>query len=306
MAYLVAKSACVCSLVLIAALSFAGQKEVPDDSASRFYKDSDKPGWHWYKDPPESEEVKPEPKRKPPSEQPKQEAPKEMEKAERRMPIMADYTKQQLWDLHPDDFKALLDDFHKKAVMTLSEKDIGEYLEMQDLARRKSLAYTNVATLVNQKRSDLSLEKDYTTSAPGRLAMAGVQNTERDKRIAASKENFALVYFYKNDCPYCTTQSEVMRSFSHYHGWTVQPVNIAQAPQLATKYNITTVPSLILVKKGLDDFLPIATGMVTLNHIDERVFSGIRLLNGEIRPEQFYMGDFEKGGGFDPLAPLQK
>lgn len=273
--------------------------------SDRYYKESDKAGYYWHKDPVENEAEKPSQQEPPPKIESKKEETKKEEKKAPRLPKMADYTKQQLWDLHPDEFQALLEDFKKKAVMTLTEKDIGEYLEIQDLARRKALAYTNVSQLVVQKRPDISLEKDFSTSTPGKYARAGMVNSERDDRIVASRDNFALIYFYRNDCQYCEAQSEVMRMFSRKHGWTVKPVNIAEIPQAAAKFNVTTVPMVILVKKGVDDFLPISTGVVAMNHIDTRVFSGIRLLNGEIKPEQFFMSDFEKGGGFDPLAPLQ-
>lgn len=280
-----------------------------DDESTRFYKQSDQPGWHWYKDPepekPEQDEQaesKPKPKQK---QKPAQEPKTEVSPAKHRLPKMSDYTKQQLWDMHPDDFQALLEDFKKKAVMTLSEQDINEYQEMQDLARRKALAFTNVTQLVMLKRPDLSLEKDYSTSAPGKYSRAGTANSEREDRIKASSNNFALLYFYKNGCQYCEIQSDTLRMFSQNHGWTIKPVNIESDPNLAAKFNVSTVPMVVLIKRGIDNFLPISTGVVSLNHIDTRVFSGIRLLNGEIRPEQFNMGDFERGGGFDPLAPLQ-
>jgi conjugal transfer pilus assembly protein TraF len=286
---------------------FVSAGSTDDSNPTKYYRESDKPGYYWHKDQRPAVVEKPDPKApvKPKEEEAKPE-PQVKKEPTRRLPKMADYTKQMLWDMHPDDFQALLEDFKKKAVMTLTEKDIGEYLEMQDLARRKALAYTNVSQMVVQKRPEISLEKDYPTADPGKYGRAGVANSEREDRINASRDNFALLYFYRNDCQYCNTQSEVMRMFVRNHGWTVRPVNIAEAPILATKFNVTIVPTVVLIKKGVDDFTPIATGVVALNQIDIRVFSGIRLMNGEIKPEQYFMGDFERGGGFDPLAPLQQ
>ena len=70
-------------------------------------------------------------------------------------------------DMHPDDFQALLTDFQKKAVWRPTPENVEEYYYVQDIARRKALAFTNVAEYVMQKDPELSLSKDYPTVVPG-------------------------------------------------------------------------------------------------------------------------------------------
>ena len=46
--------------------------------------------------------------------------------------------------------------------------------------------------------------------------------------------------------------------------------------------------------------LPVAVGVTTLDEIEQRLYRGIRLLGGEITPEEFNMYEYQRGGGFDP------
>ena len=106
-----------------------------EESSNRFYGDT-KHGWFWYEDP-----------------LPVEELPEEM--IQRKAVSLNSYSIDDIWNMHPDDFQNLLNDLQKKAVQYPDEQNILEYLSMQDVARRKALAYTNVAMYVTQKHSDL-------------------------------------------------------------------------------------------------------------------------------------------------------
>ena len=85
-----------------------------------FYGDR-KRGWYWY-------EPVCQPGRKEP-EKPKHK--KLLKKAKhRRLPSLKDYTYEQLWNMYPDDFQALLNTFMKKAVQDPTEQNIMDYLIM--------------------------------------------------------------------------------------------------------------------------------------------------------------------------------
>jgi hypothetical protein len=49
-----------------------------------------------------------------------------------------------------------------------------------------------------------------------------------------------------------------------------------------------------------------ATGVITLADLDDAIYSGMRLMEGEIKPEQNGMREYQRGGGLDPLAPLNR
>ena len=130
---------------------------------NNFYQDT-KHGWFWYENPPPEPvepEIKPEPAIKP-----------------RIIPSLDNYTIDDLWNLHPDDFQELLNNLQKKAVQTPDEQNIMEYLTMQDIARRKALAYTNATMYVTQKYGDLfNVNQVYPAAGPGITARVQMQQT---------------------------------------------------------------------------------------------------------------------------------
>ena len=139
-----------------------------------------KRGWWWYEKPP----VKPEKKKAPVQKTP-------------FVPSLKDYTMQQLWDMHPDQFRPLLKAFLEKAVQDPTVENVKEYYTVLDIARRKALAFTNVAAYVWQKYPDLSTAKDYPVAAPGQNAMHREQYGEIDSTIENARNDFALLYFYQ-------------------------------------------------------------------------------------------------------------
>jgi conjugal transfer pilus assembly protein TraF len=266
--------------------------------ADRYYTYSDRPGWWNGKDPVVEEKEEPPPV-KPPE-------PQKVEPSkERRIPKLSDYSMQQLWDMYPDDFQQLLEEFHKKAVQTPTENNVKDFITMKDLARRKSVAFSNVHRLVLQKEPRLSLDREDSYLSPARDATF-ILEQEVKERVLASHDNYALIYFYQDGCPYCETQSNILRFLAEARHWLVKPVNITKNRALALRFNITVTPTILLIKKGEEGYLPLGTGVITLERLDERIYSGMRMMEGETKPEQYGMRGYQAGTPMDPLAPLQQ
>jgi conjugal transfer pilus assembly protein TraF len=238
----------------------------------------------------------------------KQEKPQEAKKSEppaqeHRIPKLSDYTMQQLWDMYPDDFQTLLNDFQKKAVQKPTEANVKEYITMQDIARRKAVAYTNVQQLVMQKEPDLSLPR--AELAPVRDANVQMERSVKD-RILASRDDYALIFFYQNGCPYCESQKNILGFLANASKWLIKPVNIGTDPALASRFNVSVTPTILLIKKGREDYLTLGTGIMPEDLLFERMYDGIRLMEGEIKPEQYGVREYQKGTPMDPLAPLEQ
>jgi len=271
---------CLCVMVIAGlANAMAGEEQ-------QFY-DTAKKGWFWYEEPaPEPEET---------------EIP-----ASRPLPALADYSTEQLWDMHPDDFQALLMEFQKKAVQRPTEQNVLEYLTMQDLARRKAAAYANVASFVVQKYASLDVGRDYPVTAPGVVARVKMQKAEIETTIQAASEDHALLYFYSPDCSYCAEQQQILRFFTGQYGWQVKGIDINENQSAAVRFNINITPTLLLIGKGREEYIPVASGVVALEELERRLYRSIRLLNGQITPQEYSVYDFQKGGGLDPESILQK
>jgi conjugal transfer pilus assembly protein TraF len=259
-----------------------------------YYSDI-KRGWWWYEKAPEKEKK---------AEVPTLRGERKSEKPEKRiLPSLKDYTYGQLWNMHPDDFQPLLMDFQKKAVMSPTEENVRDYYVIQDIARRKSLAFANVASYVVQKYPGLYVGKDYPVATPGRNALVRQQLEEIEGVIRSGENDFALLYFYSPTCPYCTEQQEILRYFVKKYNWQVKRIDINENPQLEQRFGITITPSLLLIYKGSQDYIPVSSGVASMAEIEEKIYRGMRLLKGEITPEEYSLYEFQRGGSFDVKTP---
>lgn len=255
-----------------------------------YYKDY-KRGWYWY----EKEK-----------EQPMKDDPKVDIAPKHRIPTLKDYTAEMLWNMHPDDFQALLMDFQKKAVMNSTENNVAEYYYVQDIARRKSLAFANVTAAVMQKYPELSVAKDYPTATPGRSALTRLEQEEITKKIKGSAGDYGLIYFYSATCQYCIEQEKIVRYFEERNAWEIRRIDLNQSAGLATMFNVTTVPTIILVYRHSQDPITVSAGVVSLEDMEERIYRGIRLLAGEITPQEYSLYDFQRGSTFDVHVPVSR
>ena len=281
------------SLLLLMLLLWADAAMAKEAGTSpeTFYDDA-KRGWFWYEKRPE-----------PPPEAPPEES---VGLPAVFIPKMSDYTTEQLWSLHPDHFKALLEGFQKKAVMEPSVENMRDYMKMQDMARRKSAEFAMVTNYTIQANPDLDLNRDYPVTTPGKAARTRQQKSEIQTRLASASQDHALLYFYAPSCGFCDEQDGILRYFVERSGWEVRPINIEAQPQLAARFNIETTPSLLLIKRGNDDYIPTAVGVVSVEALEDRLYRGVRLLNGEITPQEYALYDYQRGGPMDPQSILRQ
>lgn len=277
--------------------------------AGRYYTDSDRPGFWWGNDPPEKIEEKPEEPQKPQSQSPEEKKPAEPKKYEwesRKEFKFSDFTPQQLLYMEPKEMGALIDAFKDQSVRTLKEDHVHDLYRMLDMMRRKADAFKNVQQMVVNKYLDVSMEHDVTMIPDGQDAIKQTRLDEVKQRIASAINEYGLIYFYKPNCPYCEAEEKILRFFHDSRHFEIKPINIQERPDLATMFNVTITPTLILVKKGNEGFQPISYGVISEPELDYRVFSTIRLMEGQIQPEQYGVREYERGGAYDPLAPLNK
>lgn len=287
-----------CWLLVITMTTKALAEEVPSPEPA-FYKTA-KEGWFWYHDPPpgvaeESDSHN--------STITREAGPKAFEK---KNPSMDKYTIKEIWNLHPDEFQGLLNGVQKKAVQTPNEKNILEYLIMQDVARRKALAYANATKFVTQKYSDkFNINQVYPTTTPGISARVQEQQKEISGTILAARENHALLFFVSQGCGFCDKQAAILTYFVEKYGWQIKPIDIGRHSTLAARFNITTTPTLVLIKNGTEQSMPIAVGVVALSEMERKLYQAIRYMGGETNIDTFQTYDYQKGGALDPGAILE-
>lgn len=286
-------------LLLLAALTVypagtsATAAEPKEGSPEKYYFSPPKVGWYWYHDPKPDE---PEDRQDP-----------EVQQSPREPEVGQKYTKDELYDMYPDRFQDLLKVRLKTAVQFPTEENVEDYLTMQDIARRKAAAFTSAVQYVTQKNAaTFSVNDVYPGTTPGMEARIQMQQKEIEGTIGGTRNDHAILFFWKPDCGFCEKQVGILKYFSEKYGWEIKPINIAEQHDLAARFNITTTPTLLLIRQGSEQYMPISVGVISLAEMEQKLYQAIRYLNGDTDIDTFTNTDFEKGGTLDPRAILQK
>ncbi len=289
-------------------LVWSAEPQVPEGDKSaddRYYQDAGgKRGWYWYETTPPQPE-KPKAGLPPPAQPPVPPQQNRKENEPKRYPTLQEYPIEKLWTMDPKEFAAVLDGFKARAAVNPTESNVKDFLIVQDVATRKALAFANVASYVVQKNPELSMEKDVPLASPGRTALLKAQSDEIGATLAGAREDFALVYFKKDTCQYCAAQNGILDSFHSRHALPIKVVDVDENPSGAARFNVQTVPTLLLVKGGEDKPFPVSTGVISGGDLERRVWNAVRLMRGDITPEQWDMYENERGGMQDPGSLLR-
>lgn len=147
------------------------------DPSVNYYNQPSKEGWYWYHDPAPTPEA-------------------QDKEHDQKQPPTGNYTRQQLYDMYPDQFQELLKIRLKTAVQYPTRENVLNYLTMQDIARRKAAAFSSAVQLVTQENaSTFSVNDAYPRTIPGREAMVQMQQKEIAQTIAAAKNDHAILFF---------------------------------------------------------------------------------------------------------------
>ena len=246
-------------------------------------------GWFWYQNPPKKEKLN-----------------KEKRQASKGFTIKT-YTYKQLWNMYPDKFHKILEFALKQAVQNPSPENVKQYLILQDIARRKAYAFSNVVGYVTQKNPSLNLYKDYPENSPGIRMRVGLMEYDIDKTMKENRNDYALLFFYKPGCQYCEIEQEILEYLQDEDGWQIMPIDITKNYVAAARFNIRFVPEVILIHKGSPQWIPVATGVTALNIIKRNIYRGIMYFQGKLSPQNWSVYQFQKNGGFNvnnyPVSP---
>jgi len=233
-------------------------------------------GFYWYHD----------------GQQPDEQPPEEDPDTQKRYP-----TYKELWDMHPDKFAPLLDQRLKLAIQYPTEENVYRYLQIQDVAMRKSLAFSAVAGIVAQKHPEFSNENQYPLNVPGQKALTRAKNEELDSYLESMQDKYALIVFVQDGCAFCETQKPILDLFMNKYAWEVKYLDINKYRQLADRYSVSMTPSILVLSRDQQEAMPLSSGVISVAELRARLFRSVRYMRGEVKPEQFYT----KTGTSDPL-----
>ncbi len=207
-----------------------------------------------------------------------------------------------LMDMHPDDLKKVYERRIKEAVWRPTPQNMYAYMIVKDIARRKALAFTQVHSYMLLKVPELNINALRPVSDFARDTQVREMSGEVQSSLRAEKDRFALIYFRSKTCVYCREQDTVLKYFRVRTGWQVKTLDIAENPEIVHKLQVRVTPTIFLIYRGSDDYMPVAVGPTASMTLEENIFRAMRMLRGDITPSQFFMYEFDRGGLLDPAA----
>jgi hypothetical protein len=206
----------------------------------------------------------------------------------------------ELMTMHPDKFTNLLDDYHKKAMTTLSVEDAGNVYRMQKIALARARGYSNVMSILAQKEV-AGYDQVMPTTKPGIYASARLKKSVEHNYISNKIDNYALIYFYQDGCQSCIAQSMINKELIKEIDIKIKKIDVKNRrhSKLISMLKITSTPTMYLIKKGEPGEMQIASGVVSVPNIINRLYKTIRLLERDSSPQNFNLNAKDEGTVLD-------
>jgi conjugal transfer pilus assembly protein TraF len=134
--------------------------------------------------------------------------------------------------------------------------------------------------------------------------LAGARDEIRRHYLRGHAGEFALVMFSRTSCGYCRVQWPIVQRFQEEMGWQVTLIDLDQrsGSGLGDRYGIHVTPTTMIIRRGCPQHMIVASGVEAYPNLAQTTYQAVRLLRGDIRPEQFMTGAGEDGGFFDALG----
>ncbi|MDB5582366.1 MAG: hypothetical protein JWR80_7542 [Bradyrhizobium sp.] len=84
-------------------------------------------------------------------------------------------------------------------------------------------------------------------------------------------------------------------------GWQVTLMDLDQHPDIRRRYGVEVTPTTMVIRRSSQQHMAIANGVEDYPNLAQMAYRAVRLLSGDIRPEQFMTGPGEDNGFFDAL-----
>lgn len=245
-------------------------------------------GKHWYERPAETEDLK--------TTEPAED--KDSPSAKYSMPSVPDMDI--LMKMHPRDLRALFEEVHEYHVMDPTLETASEVQKLKAVMSKKARAAAAVEQLAMLRNPSLSGMAENAVNPSAR----SVQRKERDnsiaERIRRERENYAIILLTQPGCAACQLQRNVIQSFADQFGWPVKEVDIVDSPAAQARFDIRVTPTTLIASRESGDWQTVAIGADTLPSMVMNVDRAVRLLAGEIKPEQWLTAPNQTNSLYDP------
>ncbi|HEX7783944.1 MAG TPA: conjugal transfer protein TraF [Sphingobium sp.] len=188
------------------------------------------------------------------------------------------------------------------AATVLTIDAVADFWRLQDFARRKARAFAGVTQLAMLTHPQLNAKAANPMVGEARDAMGAQKDQVRRQYLRSKAGEFALVMFARESCGYCRVQWPIVQRFQDDMGWQVSLMDLDRRPDLKQRFGVEVTPTTMVIRRGSPQRMVIAAGVETYPNLAQMAYQAVRLLSGDIRPEQWLTGAGEEDGFFDALA----
>ncbi|MEJ7933981.1 conjugal transfer protein TraF [Sphingobium sp. AN558] len=188
------------------------------------------------------------------------------------------------------------------AATVLTVEAVSDFWRLQDFARRKARAFAGVTQLTMLVHPELNAKSANPMVGDARAALRAQKEAVRKAYLRQQAPHYALVMFSRGSCGYCRVQWPIVQRFQEDFGWQVIRQDLDVHPELGARFGVDVTPTTMIIRRGSVQHMVIASGVEAYPNLAQMAYQAVRLLNGDIRPEQFMTGAGEEGGFFDALA----
>lgn len=214
-----------------------------------------------------------------------------------RIPPMAELA---TWT--PPKIRKLIEEQRDYAATILTVDAVADFWRLQDFARRKARAFAGVTQIAMLQHPELNSKSANPMVGDARSELSAEKDAIRRAYLRSRASEFALVMFSRSTCGYCRVQWPIIQRFQEEMGWQVTLMDIDQRPELGQRFGVEITPTTMLIRRASQQRMIVATGIEAYPNLSQMAYQAVRLLSGDIRPEQFMTGPGEDEGFFDALG----
>ena len=208
----------------------------------------------------------------------------------------------QLATWSPPKIRKLIEEQRDYAATVLTVDAVADFWRLQDFARRKARAFAGVTQLAMLQHPDLNSKSANPMVGDARDQLLAHKDDVRRAYLRARGNEYALVMFSRSSCGYCRVQWPIVQRFQDEMGWQVSDMDLDRRPELGQRFGVDVTPTTMVIRRNSQQRMVIASGVEAYPNLIQTAYQAVRLLSGDIRPEQFLTGAGEEDGFFDALA----
>lgn len=202
----------------------------------------------------------------------------------------------------PPRIAKLIADQRDYAATVLTVEAVSDFWRLEDFARRKARAFAGVTQLAMLVHPELSAKSANPMIGNARDALGAQKDEVRRAYLRSRGPEFALVMFSRTSCGYCRVQWPILQRFQEETGWQIIREDLDRRPELGARFGVEVTPTTMVIRRNSAQRMVIANGVEAFPTLIQTAYQAVKLLSGDIRPEQFLTGAGEENGFFDALA----